>query len=286
MANCGNFLEYAGTKCGLDVGYGKIILIYPEKTSVEVADLTASAINAAIVAGDIVGVIKGWNTVAGAPVAEVSIERTGTGEMKLIREEIKADTLTFENSLDNNEVLGDLTKAGSVYCLLIDDQGSVYGEKSVNDGFIDTALFNFSNKVTSSGQSDRTTEKTVAVTVRYLVKNLDVVLAEVATEDVATKQLLYGYLQTGATATSTAIMFKLMIKDRDTAKAFASAIAASDVTVSGADITSKTVAYVTTTGVLTINLVGVGFLTTGQVLNVSISGADFYMKSMKVVIVP
>lgn len=284
MANCGNFLEFAGTKCGLDVGYGKLILVYPAKTSVDVTDLSAEGINASIIAGDIIGVIKGWNMVAGAPVAEVSIERTGTGEMKLLREEIKADTLTFENSLDNNEVLGDLTKAGSLNCLLVDDQGSVFGEKSDIDGFIDTALFNFSNKVTSSGQSDRTTEKTVAVTVRYLVKNLDIVLSEIETEDVASKQLVYGYLQSGVTISATAIGFNMMIKDRDTAKAYAAAIASGDVTVTGANITTTTATYTPATGVLAIALVGNGFITAQQSLNVSISGDTCYMKSTKVVI--
>jgi hypothetical protein len=45
MANCGNFLEYAGSKCGLDVGYGKMLLVYKDKTQKSAADLTATAIS-------------------------------------------------------------------------------------------------------------------------------------------------------------------------------------------------------------------------------------------------
>ena len=126
MANCGNFLEYAGSKCGLDVGYGKMFVLYAEKVSKSAADLTAEAIQAEIVAGTVIGIIKGWNTIAGAPVAEINVERTGTGEMKLIRSEIAADTLTFENSNAKNKIFNDLVKAGSLNCILIDEIGRAH----------------------------------------------------------------------------------------------------------------------------------------------------------------
>ena len=118
----GNFLEYAGSKLGVDVGFGKCILVFGEKTSLTLPDLPVIAINDAIEAGTIIGVIRGWHTVAGSPVGEISVERPGTSEMKLIREEIAADTLTFEANLQNRAVIADLVKAGSLNCLLIDDQ--------------------------------------------------------------------------------------------------------------------------------------------------------------------
>ena len=114
MSCVGNFLELATAKCGADVGFGKIILLYGEKTSVLKSALTATAINAAIEAGTIVGVIKNWHTVAGAPVGEMNVERPGSGEMKLIRQEILADTLTFESNIANRSVIADLVGAGTI----------------------------------------------------------------------------------------------------------------------------------------------------------------------------
>lgn len=284
MENCGNFLEYAGSKCGIDPGYGKMILVYPAKTTVQLASLSAEAINTAIIAGAIVGVVKGWHTIAGAPVAEISVERTGTAEMKLIRSEIAADTLTFESTLANREVLGDLVKAGSLNCLLIDDQGNVYGEQSILGGGISTMLLNFSSKVTSALQGDNVTDKTIAITVRYLVKELDVLIAEVETELIASKTLLSTQLLAVSTLTATSIIFTMGVKSKATGKAFASAIVTADVTVTGATITTTTAAYVPATGVLTITLVGTGFLTDLQILNVAVSGDDFYSKENQLAI--
>ena len=282
MENCGNFLDYAESKCGVDVGFGKLILVYPAKTTIAKTALTADAINVAIVAGEIIGVIKGWHTVAGAPVGEVSVERIATREMKLIREEIAADTLTFERTLANREIIGDLVKAGSLNCLLIDDQGNVYGDKAQAVGEIQTMLINFASKVTSSFQTDNNTDRTIALTVRYLVKDLDYVAAEVAAEEVVVKTLVKGYLSSVTTSTAIAAVFVMAIKNKSNGKIFDGAIASGDVTVTGGNITSTSAAYVAATGLLTITLAGTGFEVGTQIFNVTISGSECYMKELVV----
>lgn len=185
--NNGNFLQYAGSKLGIDVGYGKCILVYSSKNSISVVDSTAASINGLISDGTILGVIRGWHTVTGAPVGEISVERPGTSEMKLVRGEIEADTLTFESNLQNRDVLANLVKGGSFNCILIDDMGNVFGEYSPVAGEIGTMLLNFSTKVTSSFQRDNATDKTIAVTCRYLVKNLSVLEAAVEPELIKSK---------------------------------------------------------------------------------------------------
>ena len=284
MANCGNFLEYAGSKCGIDVGYGKMILVYPEKTSVTAASLTAEEINASIIAGRIVGVVKGWHTIAGAPVAEVSVERTGTSEMKLIRAEIAADTLSFESNFQNREILGDLVKAGSLNCLLIDDQGNVFGDASTKGGELSTMLLNFSSKVSGALQGDNVTDKVISITVRYLVKDLDVLFAETETELIASKSLLSLQLVDIDTLTATSIVMRLLVKNKGTGKAYTGAIGTGEVTVTGAAITTTTGAYVPSTGILTVTLAGTGFITLSQILNITVSGKDFYSKETQIAV--
>lgn len=282
MANCGNFLEYAANECGIDVGFGKMLLIFKEKTSVPKSALTAEAINAKIVSGDIIGIVKNWISIAGAPVAEVSVERTATKEMKLIHAEINADTLTFESNLVNREVISDLVKAGSLNCLVIDDLGNVFGEKATKVDEISTMLLNFSSKVTASFQFDNTNEKTIAVTVRYLVKNLDFVAGSVEVELVNFKKMLNGYLQSVTTLTATSAVFVLALKQKGNAKIYEGAIDTSDVTVTGGNITTKTANFVTETGLLTIELAGTGFAIPEQTFNVAISTDDAYMKETSI----
>ncbi len=280
MANCGNFLEYAGSRCGIDVGYGKILLAYADQTEINISDLTADAINTAISNGTIKGVIKGWHTIAGAPVAEVSVDRVGTSEMKLIKPEVLADTLTFENTLSNNEVLGDLVKAGTIPMILIDDIGNVFAEKSNLVGKVKPMLINFSNKVTSAFQGDNATDKTVAITARYLVKEVDVIIADVETELINSKTLVGGYLGTVSSDTATSKVFKMFIKDKSTGKAFAGAILTGEVSAIPHQYTTTASAatYNSTTGELAITLTGTGYSLTGSKINVSISGIEAYMK--------
>lgn len=276
MNSGGNFLDYAGSKCGLDVGFGKMILLYADKTAVAEADLTAAAINAAVEDGTIVGIIKGWHTITGAPVAETNVERPGSAEMKLIRSEILADTLMFENTLANNEVIGDLVKAGSLYGILVDDRGNAFGDKSSVVGYVKPMLMNFSGKATTSFQKDQTSDKSVSVTVRYLVKEVQAVIAGIEVEDVLSKTLLSLQLSSVKEITTTAATFVLSVKDKSTNAVFAGAILAGDVSIAGATVVTAT--YVAATGLLTIVITGTGFSITSQNLNIKMSGDSFYAK--------
>lgn len=273
MANYGNFLEYAGQQCGIDVGYGKMLLVYGQKASRNAATLTATAINADIENGAIIGIIKGWHTIAGAPVAEINVERTGTAEMKLIRSEIAADTLTFENSIVTNEILNDVVKAGSLNCILIDDQGNAFGDYAPTANEISTMLVNFSGKTTSSFQKDNVTEKTVAVTARYLVKEVSVLAAETETELVESKVLVVGQLIDFTLAVSGEI--SLLIKDKSTNKFFDGTIGETDITVLGTDVGIDAPTYTASTGVLIIPFLAP---ISAGVYAITISGDTFYMK--------
>ena len=48
MSNCSNFIDLAAATCGVDVGFGKVILLYAEKKTVPLAELTATTINAIV----------------------------------------------------------------------------------------------------------------------------------------------------------------------------------------------------------------------------------------------
>jgi hypothetical protein len=274
MANYGNFLQYAGEKTGIDVGFGKMFLVYADKETKGTSDLTATAINTEISNGTIIGVIKGWHTIAGAPVAEVSIERPGTYEKKLIRPEILADTLTFESGMANNEVLGDIVKAGSLNCILLDDQGNAYGDYAQANGKISTMLVNFSEKKTSGLQTDYAAEKTVAITARYLVNNLSVLYAGTETEMITPKDLLYGQLVSATLGATGKIVLNL--KYKATNDPFIGTVAALNVTIKGLP-SGAAIGTITSDngGNFTINFTG--SLAAGTLL-ISIAGATFYMK--------
>lgn len=282
MANCGNFMEYAGSKCGIDAGYGKMLLIFKEKYRVPTGTvLDHTLINSLISNGTILGVVRNWITVVGAPVAEIAVERVGSSEMKIIKQEIAADTFTFEANMVNRLVLSKLVAGGTFEGMLVDDLGNAFGENCINhSGVIETMQLNFSGKVTSSFQSDNTAEKTISVTVRYLLKNLDVALVGIETELIETKKVLQASLYSIDTMTATSLVFKLLVKDLSTGKPYAGSIASGDVSVLGAKyatLTSTVSAYVPATGLLTITLTGTGMLTTAQKLNVSITNALAYM---------
>lgn len=286
MENCGNFLELAQAKCGADVGFGKAILVYGSRQDVSLTEMTATAINTAIESGDIIGIIQGWHTIAGAPVAEISVERTGTAEMKLIRPEILADTLTFESNIANRAVIASLVAAGTLQCLLIDDLGSVFGKKSTAANLISTMPLNFSSKVSSAFQSDNATEKTVAVTVRYLVADEDVAMlfAEVETEDIVVKTQVDGFLHVVGSLTATATQFVIALKDKLTQKGFDGSLLAADISVK----TNSEVATVGTATLvndkLTLNLTGVAFNTVSENFYVTISSGEAYMKETKITV--
>lgn len=276
MGNCVGFLEHAAIGCGLDVGFGKMILLYADATPVAVANLNATAINAAIADGTIKGIIKGWHTVTGASIAETNVERTGTGKMKQIRAEILADTLMFENTLENNEVIGDITRINSFYGIVVDDFGNSFGDKNSVAGYVKPMELDFSGKTTTSFQNDQTSDKSVSVTVRYLVKEVQAVIAGIEVEDVLSKTLLSLQLSSVTLITATAATFVLSVKDKSTNAVFAGVILAGDVSIAGA--TAVTATYVAATGLLTIAITGTGFSVISQNFNVAISGDAFYAK--------
>jgi len=283
MGNCGNFLELANANCGADIGFGKMILVYGSKQDVSLTEMTATAINSAIESGDIIGVIQGWHTIAGAPVAEISVERTGTAEMKLIRPEILADTLTFESNIQNRAVIASLVAAGTLQCLLIDDLGSVFGKKSTQADVISTMPLNFNSKVSNAFQSDNATEKTVAVTVRYLVADEDVAMlfAEVETEDIVVKTQVDGFLTGPIDMTTTTCDFMIALIDKKTQKPYDGDLLVADISVSrlGKNTTVSTVSY--TNGVLGIGLTALDFVILGEDFYMSISSAECYMKEIR-----
>lgn len=282
MSNCSNFIDLAAATCGVDVGFGKVILLYAEKKTVPMADLTATYINADIVSGKIVGVLKNWHTVAGAPVAEINVERPGSAEMKLIRPEILADVLTFEGNIGNRDVIDSLVKIGTIHGLVIDDMGNVFGEMAGESGYISTMPLNFSGKTSTSLQRDNSSDKTVSVTVRYLVKDLGVLAVGVEVEDVASKVKVNGQIISGAVTLATAASLDIKLIDNYTQSAFDGALLAADIEVR-TDFETATVSTATyVDGVLTLVLTGTAFAPTGITnFYVKISTDDCYMKETK-----
>jgi len=279
MANCASFLELASAKCGVDVGYGKLFLLYKDKKTVTSAMLTATAINAEIEAGTIIGVIKGWHTVAGAPVGELTVERPFTAEITQIRAEILAETLTFESNILNRDVMAGLAARGTLNGVLVDDLGSVFGETSQTANAIDTMYLNFSAKTSSSLQRDNTTDKSVAVTVRYLVKDMGIYEAGIEVEEVNTKIQLYAGISTVVSVAPTSMVIDFLVREKGSNNIYAGALIAADFVVEGAGVTSKTVTYTPSTGIAVMTVTGTGFVSGDTVLNILVSNTLAYMKS-------
>lgn len=210
----GNFLQLASDQLKADVGFGKMILIYADDTPIQVANLTNVAINTSIENGEIIGIIRNWHTVAGASVAETNVERPGSAEMKLIRPEILADTLSFESNIGNRAVLASLVEAGTVKGILLDDRGNVFGEESQNFGEIKKMNLNFSGKVSTGLQRDNTSDKMVSVTVRYLVKSISMAATDIEPEEINSKEaftLKFVEVKTSAAGART-LVFKPIIR--------------------------------------------------------------------------
>lgn len=282
MSNCSNFIDLAAATCGVDVGFGKVILLFKDKTSVALSTLNIDSINSLIENGTIVGVLKNWHTVAGAPVAEINVERPGSAEMKLIRPEILADVLTFEGNIGNRDVIDALVKVGTVHGLVIDDMGNVFGEKSSVVNKIYTMPLNFSSKTSTSLQRDNTSDKTVSVTVRYLVKDLAMLAAGVEVEDVASKVKVDGQFISGAVTLATAASLAIKLTDKYTQSAFDGALFVADIKVR-TDYEIATVSTATYAGgVLTLALTGTAFAPSAITnFYVKISSPDCYMKESK-----
>ena len=281
MSNCSNFIDLAAAQCGVDVGFGKVILLFNTKSSFSKDELTVSEFNTRMLSGAIVGVLKNWHTVAGAPVAEINVERPGSAEMKLIRPEILADVLTFEGNIGNRDVIDSLVKVGTIHGLVIDDMGNVFGEKSKYAYGIETMPLNFSGKTSTSLQRDNTSDKTVSVTVRYLVKDLAMLAAGVEVEDVASKVKVDGQFVFGTVISATAASLAIKLTDKYTQDAFDGALLAADVEVRTDNETATVSTATYANGVLTLALTGTGFNTTSGNFYVKISADDCYMKETK-----
>ena len=278
MSNCSNFIEMAAATCGVDVGFGKVILLYGENGTMDKNDMTAAEINTAIEGGTIVGVLKNWHTVAGAPVAEINVERAGSAEMKLIRPEILADVLTFEGNIGNRDVIDSLVKVGTIYGVVIDDIGNVFGEKTKYANQIGRMPLNFSGKTSTSLQRDNSSDKTVSVTVRYLVKDLAMLAAGVEVEDVASKVKVDGQFVSGNVASATAASLSIKLIDKYTQAAFDGALTAGEISVRNDKKTATVSTATYTNGLLILALTGTGFNTSGENFYVTISANDCYMK--------
>ena len=274
MSTCGNFIEKAKSSCGISVGFGKMILIYSAKTEVPMASLTATAINEAIEDGTIVGVIKGWHTVAGASVAEKNVERNN-GTMKLIRPEILADTFTFDDNLTNNKVIEKLVENGILDCILIDDMGYVFGEKSLKPATVETMKIDFSNKTSNGFQNDLSAEKTVAVTGRYLVKEIGYLNAGVETELIESKYPMFMSI-IGVTQSATSIAITMQLFNESTGELI------EDIGTSTMTVTARVggVSYDATatfaSNALTVTITGTGFSTTSNKVKLALSNADYF----------
>jgi len=293
MVNCFNFFDLAQSACGVDVGFGKMFLLYPEKTELTAADFTADAINTAVEEGDIIGIVRDWVSIVGAPVAETNVERPGSAEMKLIRQEILADTISFESNIVNREVIASLVAAGSVQGVLLDDMGSSFGELAKTVGTLKTMKLNFSGKTSGALQKDNASDKLVAVTVRYLVDEIGMLDTGIETDEIVSKSLLFGQIKEVSIYEPGigigVVEFDLQLSEKSTQKAFARAVIAADVAVSVKNATGTSFivedASIDANGVMNIHISG-DIPDTSMDLTVKIVGDDFLMKETKYTIVP
>jgi hypothetical protein len=127
--------------------------------------------------------------------------------MKLVKAEILADTLTFDDNVTNNRILKSLVKGGTYPCILLDDQGFAFGARSLAPESISTMNLNFSGKTSNGLQNDLTNEKTVAVTVRYLVEEIGYMDADTEVEEIVAKIPLIGKISSITTHTSSSLVF-------------------------------------------------------------------------------
>lgn len=280
MANCGNFLDYTGQRCGVDVGIGRAFLLFKEKTLLSSSVLTIDSINSLIADGTIIGAVKDWHTVAGAPVAEINAERPVTGEMKLIRDEILADTLTFEQSVCLNEMLRDIVRQGTFFAVLIDDMGNILSSKN-KLGEKYPMVVNFSGKTTSSLQSDNASDKSVAVTVRYLSKDVAITNIGVDISDIVFKTELLTSFKASATGTTNTISFDVTEKCSGVIPEVE--MASADIILSSGaldtEITLTSATYTEATGVLALAFTAAGAVL-NDVVSLRISGSTFYSKKI------
>jgi hypothetical protein len=272
----GSFLQVAAATLNIVPEYPVGIVIYSTKKDVALTSLTATAINAEIAAGTCIGYLSGWNSIAGANVAEKNIERVATAKMELVKEEVAADTYTFPDEMYINKILGKKATCNTFNCLVIGNKGGVYGEKTLKAASIGTMEINFSGKTSNGGFQDLTNEKTVAITARYIVKELGYVAAAIETEDIVPKIPLDFTISTVSTHTATSIVAVLNLIDARTNKTL-TAFDADPITIN-AVVNGVVVSAAATFGTnqLTVTLTGTGFTTTADVVSLELSTATHY----------
>lgn len=269
----GNFLQVAATALNITPEYPVGIVIYSTKKDVALTSLTAAAINAEIAAGTCIGYLQGWNSITGANVAEKNIERIATAKIELIKEEIAADTYTFPDEMYNNKILGKKATGNTFNCLVIGNMGGVYGEKTLKAASIGTMEINFSGKTSNGGFMDLTNEKTVAITARYIVKELGYIAAAIETEEIVPKIPLDFTISTVSTHTATSIVAVLNLVNSKT-KAILTDFDADPITIAASvngTVVSAAAAFAANQ--LTVTLTGTGFTTTADVVSLEISTA-------------
>ena len=277
----GDFLQVAAAALNIVPEYPVGIAFYSNKKDVALTSLTATAINAEIAAGTCIGYLQGWNSIVGANVAEKNIERVATSKMELVKEEVAADKYTFPDEMYINKILGKKATGNTFYCLVIGNLGGVYGEKTLKAASIRTMEINFSGKTSNGGFMDLANEKTVEITVRYIVKELGYIAAAIETEDIVPKIPLDFTISTVSTHTSTSIVAVLnLINSRS--KTILTTFDADPITiiaiVNGV-VVSAAAAFATNQ--LTVTLTGTGITTTADVVSLEFSTATHYCDEVK-----
>ena len=277
--NC--FLQVASSAINIIPEYPVGIAIYDTKKDVDLTSLTAAAINAEIAAGTCIGYLYGWNSIAGANVAEKNIERVATGKVELIKEEIPADVYTFADEVYVNKILGKKASGNTFYCLIIGNRGGVYGEKTLKANSVCTMEINFSSKASNGGFQNLTDEKTVAITARYIFSELGYIAAAVETEDIVPKIPMDFTISTISTHTATSIVAVLNLIDARTKEAITTFDADTidiEAIVNGVVVSSSASFG---TNQLTVTLTGTGFTTTSDVVSLEMSTATHYLDREK-----
>lgn len=276
-----SFLQVAAAALNIVPEYPVGIVFYSTKKDVALTSLTATAINAEIAAGTCIGYLSGWNSIAGANVAEKNIERVATAKMELVKKEVAADTYTFPDEMYVNNILGDKATGNTFNCLVIGNMGGVYGEKTLKAASIGTMEINFSGKTSNGGFSDLTNEKIVAITARYILKGWGYIGAAIETEDIVPKIPLEFTISTVSTHSSTSIVAVLNLINSKT-KAILTTFDADPITIV-AIVNGTVVSAAATFGTnqLTVTLTGTGFNTTADVVSLEISTATHYADEVK-----
>lgn len=278
----GNFIEIAQEKYGITPSFGWGMLVYSAAKDVAVSSLTATAINAEITAGTCIGVIKGWNTIAGASVAEKTIERANA-QVEKVKSEVLADTLTFTDNNVNQDVLNRIS-GQTLDVLFIDDMGYVFGNQSLSPSSVRTMKVNFSNKTSNGFQEDQTNEKTVAITARYLLDGkIGYIDAGTEVEDIETKVPLSATIDSITTHLAGSIVFVMNLTNDATDELLTEFTTTSldvDAKVNGIAVTGEG-AFALNQLTVTLTKTVADFNTATDRIILSLSTPEYYLTDIK-----